>query len=733
MFARAAFALWLGLAVAACGRPARAPVPARPEPAQIARADLFGEPVRQDAQLAPRGDRIAFLAPRDGALNIWVVSVSAMDQPTPVTDDQGRGIRRFAWAQDNATLLYAQDQRGDENWQVFAVPAAGGEARALTPQGARAEIIGLNAADPNGVIVTLNQRDRAWPDVFRIDIATGERTLLVRNTNTAASRGFSSFMVDRNNDVRLGLKSLADGGVEVLTRNGESAWASLFTIPFEDALGSRPIAFEADGRSFLMLDSTGRDRAALVRVDATSGVRTVIGESPLADVVDVWLDPQTNAPEAYAAEYLRGDWRALDADAQADLDVLDQQLAGEARVVSRSADDSRWIVEESAPTIPTRSYLYDRGDRANRRVTLLFRQHPQLESAALQPMTPVEIEARDGLTLVSYLTLPVGSDANGDARPDAPVPLVLAPHAGPWSRDSYGYNPLHQWLANRGYAVLSVNFRGSTGFGKAFLNAGNREWGGRMQEDLLDAVQWAVETGVAQPERVAILGRSYGGYAAIAGLAFTPERFRCAVSYGAPLNLTSMLERAPSWWAPFGDALKLRVGDAGTPEGRQVLRERSPLTRASAITNPLLLTLGAQDPLASRADTDALAQNLRGRARQLVYVVFPDEGRTLARAHERLSFYAVAEQFLAGCLGGRIEPVGAAFDGARVEAFDGAASVSGLSAFAARATPLSAPAQAAPNAEESDGSSDDANAAAPARMGISSGQITTPQPPDEEN
>ncbi len=685
---------------AACGQGvAPAPAPVEVAPPTIARADLFGEPARHGGQLSPRGDRVAFLAPRDGVTNLWVLSVDALDEARPVTDDRGRGVHRFAWGADNATLLYLQDDRGDENWRLYAVDVAGGEPRALTPAGARAEILSLSPSDPGGVLVTLNQRDAPYPDVFRYDLVSGERTLVQRNANTPSSRGFTRFVADSENRLRLGVKALADGGAEVFVRSLEGQWRRLFAIPAEDALGSIPLAIEGEGRTFLMLDSTGRDRVNLVRVDMETGVKTVLGESARADVVDVWLDPATNAPEAFAAEYLRREWRALDADAQADLEFLSRQLNGEIAVVSRSRDDARWIVVEEGPTIPTRSYLYERGDRANRRLSLLFRHRPTLETAPLQPMAPVEIEARDGLTLVSYLTLPIGSDENGDGRPEAPAPLVIAPHGGPWARDSYGFNAMHQWLANRGYAVLSVNYRGSTGFGRAFLNAGNREWGARMQEDLLDAMQWAVTNGVAEPERVAIVGAGYGGYAALAGLAFTPEQFRCAASYGAPANLVAMIDNTPPFASALRDALYLRVGDPRSTEGRQMLRERSPLARAGQIRRPLLLAVGARDPRAARTEMDQVAYAARARRAGLVYLVYPQEGGALVTPQNRLSYLAVLEHFLGDCLGGRTEAAGAAFEGAELNAYDGASSVPGLSAFARRlAAPQPASAVATPRA-----------------------------------
>lgn len=677
LWAGATTALGLTLTVAACGQQAaRAPAPVVAASPTISRADLFADPVRWGGKLSPRGDRVAFLAPRDGVTNLWVLPVDAMDEARPVTDDRARGIRNFAWAADGATLLYLQDDQGDENWRLYAVDVARGVPRALTPSGARVEILGVSASDASGVVISLNQRDAAWPDVMRIDIASGERTILQRN---GGPRGYARFVLDRDNRVRLGVRNLADGSAEIVSFAANGRASLLFSIPFEDAMSAAPIAFEADGTTFLMLDSTGRDRTALVRVDAASGMKTVLGESPRADVVDVWLDPATNAPDAFATEYLRREWRALDADAQADLDFLDRQLTGDFNVVSRSLDDTRWIVIEESPTIPARSYLYDRADRAGRRLTQLFRHRPALEQATLQPMTPVEIEARDGLTLVSYLTLPAGADANGDARPEEPLPLAVLAHDGPWARDSYGFSAAHQWFANRGYAVLSVNYRGSTGFGKAFLNAGNGQWGAGMQNDLLDAVQWAVTNGVAQGDRVAIAGGGYGGYAALSALAFT-DRFRCGVSFAAPANLFAMLDiSSPA----LRDGLYRRVADARTPEGRQTLRERSPVFHAARIRNSLLLAFGGRDPRASRGEADQIAQAMRRRG-GLTYLTFPDEGRELVRQQNRLSYLAIVEHFLGDCLGGRVEPVGTSFEGAAIYVYDGAVNVPGLSAFARR-------------------------------------------------
>jgi dipeptidyl aminopeptidase/acylaminoacyl peptidase len=349
--------------------------------------------------------------------------------------------------------------------------------------------------------------------------------------------------------------------------------------------------------------------------------------------------------------------------------------------VSRTLDDSRWVVATDDPLRGISSHLYDR--RAGT-VTKLFDQRPALIGQPLQPMHAREIRTRDGLTMVSYLTLPPGSDADGDGRPDRPVPMVLNVHGGPWARDTFGFDPEHQWLANRGYAVLSVNFRASTGFGKAFVNAGDREWAARMHDDLLDAVDWAVREKVTTADKVAIYGGSYGGYATLVGLTFTPDRFACGVDIVGPSNLETLLASIPPYWKSFFEDLARRVGDPRTEDGKKLLRERSPLWRADQIRRPLLIAQGANDPRVKQAESDQIVSAMKGKNLPVTYVLYPDEGHGFARPQNRTSFYAISEGFLSTCLGGRFEAVGNDFAGSSLQVPEGAQHVPGLSDALAR-------------------------------------------------
>jgi dipeptidyl aminopeptidase/acylaminoacyl peptidase len=394
-----------------------------------------------------------------------------------------------------------------------------------------------------------------------------------------------------------------------------------------------------------------------------------------SDIDDVWLDPKTAAPQAYAVDYLKTQVFALDPSIRKDIELLTKELGDGFGVTSRTLDDTLWLVATNTPLLPTTSWLYDR--KAGK-VSKLFESRPALSSAPLVPMQPLELKARDGLTLVSYLSLPPGSDANNDGRPDKPVPMVLNVHGGPWGRDDWSFDNEHQWLANRGYAVLAVNFRGSTGFGKGFANAGNQQWARKMHDDLLDAVLWAINEKVAIADKVAIYGGSYGGYATLIGLTHTPDTFACGVDIVGPSNLVTLTTSIPPYWKAVFENMIARVADPRTEEGRKWLTERSPLTHVANIRKPLLIAQGANDQRVKQAESDQIVKAMKERNLPVTYVLYPEEGHGFGRPTNRISFYAIAEGFLSKCLGGRYEPIGNDFKGANLKVLEGADYVPGL-------------------------------------------------------
>ncbi|MCW5573645.1 MAG: S9 family peptidase [Steroidobacteraceae bacterium] len=636
----------------------------------IPRAALFGNPTQTQARLSPDGKHLSYIAPRDGVLNVWVAPFGRLDEAKPITQDTKRGIRQHFWSYDNRHVLYLQDQGGDENWRVHSVEVATGKDIDLTPlAGVQAQLLGASPWRPDVVLVGLNDRKPEWHDLYEIVIATGERKLVEQN-----DQEFAGYLEDGGLKPRIAVKFGADVN-EMFVRNIKGGWDSLLKYGPEDSQTTRPIVIEGEGTNALLVSSIGRDTAALVRVDLTTRAQTVLGVSDRADVADVWIEPVSHRPQAWSANYLVNSITALTPQAQKDIDVLTKALGPQFEVTSRTLDDRKWVVVVDDPVTSLVTWLYDRDSGA---VTKLFDQRPALVGAPLAPMLPLEIESRDGLNLVAYLTLPKGSDANGDGRPDRPLPLVLNVHGGPWARDSYGFDPEHQWLANRGYAVLSVNYRGSTGFGKRFINSGNREWAAKMHDDLLDAVDFAVREKITTADSVAIYGGSYGGYATLVGLTFTPERFACGVDIVGPSNLETLLGSIPPYWKSFFEELALRVGDPRTEEGRKLLRERSPLTHVAAISRPLLIMQGANDPRVKQAESDQIVAAMKAKKLPVTYVLYPDEGHGFARAPNRTSSYAISEGFLSKCLGGRYESVGNDFDGSSVQVLEGADFVPGL-------------------------------------------------------
>lgn len=637
----------------------------------IPRQDLFADPDRASVQLSPEGDRLAFLAPVDGVMNVWVGPTDDPDSAEPVTDDRDRGIRAYAWAFTGEHLLYIQDQDGDENWRVYAVDLSDNSVEDLTPiDDVQARLSAVSPEHPEEIIVGLNDRTPQLHDQYRLNILTGERELVYEN------EGFTSFTFDRDYQLRFAQAPAQEGGAEIYQRTEEDAWELFAQVSMEDDLTTSIIGLDHAGKILYMIDSRDRDTAALVEIDLDTGEEAVLYENPQADVSNVMRHPDTRRVQAVASTFEKREWTILDDQIARELEYLETVADGEVNVANRTPDDSLWVVAYTLDNSPTRYYLYDRDAQQE---TFLFVNRTALEDAPLAPMHPVVIEARDGLELVSYYTLPVGSDADQNGRPDEPLPLILNVHGGPWARDNWGYNVTHQWLANRGYAVLSVNFRGSTGFGKDFINAGNREWGAAMHDDLIDAVEWAIDEGVADAERIAIMGGSYGGYAALAGLTFTPDVFAAGVSIVGPSNLITLLESIPPYWEPQVEMFAERVGDHRSEEGRELLRERSPLTHVDNIQSPLLIGQGANDPRVPKAESEQIVEAMQERDLPVTYVLYPDEGHGFARPSNRLSFNAVTEAFYAEVLGGRFEPFGNDFEGSSITVPTGAEYVSGLS------------------------------------------------------
>jgi dipeptidyl aminopeptidase/acylaminoacyl peptidase len=638
----------------------------------IPRSALFGNPVRTQARLSPDGKYVSFLAPQDGVLNVWLAPYGKLGSAKAITQDKKRGIREHFWAADARHVLYVQDEGGDENWRVHSIDVDSGKQIDLTPlKEVQAQVVGVSYKRPNVVLVGLNDRAPEWHDLHEIDVSTGARKLVEKNAEE-----FAGYVPDFDLAPRLAVKTLPSGGGELFRRTGKQ-WEKFLEYGPEDSLTTAPLAIEGDGRTALLLSAVSRDKAALVRVDLASGKQSVIGESGQADISDIWLEPRTHEPQAYAVDYLHTEITPLTPDAGKDVDRLRSMLGPQFSVTSRTLDDRKWIVVVNDPVHVLSTYLYERDGG---QVTKLFDQRPELANAPLQPMNAREIKSRDGKTLTAYLTLPPGTDEKRTGKPNRPVPLVLTVHGGPWARDSYGFDSEHQWLANRGYAVLSVNFRGSTGFGKSFVNAGDKEWGRKMHDDLLDAVDWAVREQITTADKVGILGGSYGGYAVLAGLTFTPDKFACGVDIVGPSNLQTLLGSIPPYWKSFFEDMVRRIGDPRTEEGRKLLAERSPLTYAERIKRPLLIGQGANDPRVKQAEADQIVNAMKARKLPVTYVLYPDEGHGFARPQNSLSFFAIAEGFLAQCLGGRYEPIGRDFDGSSVTVPEGAEIVPGLAA-----------------------------------------------------
>jgi dipeptidyl aminopeptidase/acylaminoacyl peptidase len=609
----------------------------------IPRSVLFGNPERTSPEISPDGGSLAWIAPRDGVLNLWVAPVGEpgvdWTAARPITEDTDRGIRAFTWARDGQHVLYVQDVGGDENWRLYDVDPATLARRDLTPfEGIHATIIGTSKRRPDEVLVGLNADNPQLHDVYRLHLSSGE---LVKEI---ANPGYAGWLADEDLVVRCALAPVPDGSFNVLVRDsGDDEFRHLLTIPAEDATSFDVVSFSGDGRSLLIISAAGSDTARLMRVDLATGESVDLAQDPEADVTGVLLDPDTREPLIALILKDRMTYTVLDQSVAADLAAVQALHSGDPGIVGHDEADRTWLIAFNVDAGSVSYFTYDRATKTGRP---LFEARPALSGYELAAMEPFSFAARDGLVVHGYATFPPGLGREK-------LPAVVNVHGGPQTRDTWGYQPEAQWLANRGYLCLQVNYRGSTGYGKSFISAGDREWGGKMHDDLLDAVGYAVAQGWADPSRVAIYGGSYGGYAALVGAAFTPDVFCCAVDIVGPSNLKTLLETIPPYWAPMIAQLYRRVGNPETDT--EFLWSRSPLSRAHDIRIPLLIAQGANDPRVKQAESEQIVAALTEAGIDHEYMLFPDEGHGFAKPANRIKFYTTAERFLAKYLGGRYE------------------------------------------------------------------------------
>jgi dipeptidyl aminopeptidase/acylaminoacyl peptidase len=640
------------LAAAGCGDTQEQATEVAMEPAPLVDRELFfGDPEISASQLSPDGKWMSFIKPFNGARNIWIKAADEpFDNARPVTADE-RPVPGYFWSRDSRYVLYVQDKDGDENFHVWAVDPAGdvGEdgvpaARNLTPiDGVRAQIYSVPKNAPEVILVGMNDRDPSFHDIYKVDIATGERVLVKQN-----DEGVGFWMFDLEGELRLAYRQLPDGGTELLRVDLEGL-QQILTCTYEEDIS--PIGFHKDRLHFYLSTNKGdRDLAELMLMDVATGEIKLIEKDPEneVDFGNAVFHPDTD--ELIATAYVGDRVRIYPQTEESKKMWADLKKAlpeGEIGVNSMSRDMSRMLVSVSSDVDPGSVYLFD---TATGKAELQYRSRPELPTEDLAHMKPVSFEARDGMKIHGYLTLPKGL---GDKN----LPVVMYIHGGPWARDYWGYDPYAQFLANRGYAVMQVNYRSSTGYGKNYENAGNREWGtGAMQHDITDAVNWLIAEGIADPARVGIFGGSYGGYATLAGVTFTPDLYACGVPYVAPSNLITLIESFPEYWKPFleGSWYK-KVGNPEVEADRADLIARSPLYSCDQITAPLLVVHGANDPRVKQHEADQIVVALRQKDKAVEYVVAPDEGHGFRSPDNRKALAVAMERFLAKHLDGRVQ------------------------------------------------------------------------------
>jgi dipeptidyl aminopeptidase/acylaminoacyl peptidase len=617
-------------------------------PPIIDRELLFGEPEISGAQISPDGKYMSFQKPYQGTRNIWVKKTSEPFSAARVlTEEKKRPIAGYMWSRDSKYILFVKDNDGDENFNIYAVDPSADKpvARDLTGvKGIIVQLYSLPKSDPDTIYMGLNDRDKAWHDLYKLKISTGEKTLVRKNSEQVAA-----WVFDEQGQLRLAAHTAANGDNEVL-RVDPNGFTKIYSCSVFESCGA--VRFHKDGKRVYMVTNKGdRDRTELVLFDPVTLEEELVEADPLKRVDFGEASFSQVSEELTMTTYIDEKPRRYfrDKKLEADYKFLQSKFPGlEIEFRSMTADEQMMIVAATGDTEPGSVHLFD---RKARKLTLQYVSREKLPRTSLSAMKPIRYKSSDGLEIPAYLTIPRGLEGKN-------LPTLIVPHGGPWARDMWGYNPLVQLLANRGYAVLTPNFRGSTGYGKQFINAGNGEWGKKMQDDLTWGVKHLVAEGIADPKRVGILGGSYGGYATLAGLAFTPDVYRAGVDIVGPSNLNTLLDSVPPYWEAIRKMLHARMADPATADGKAWLKDRSPLTAADKIKTPLFVIQGANDPRVNKAEAEQIVIALRDRKFPVEYMLAPDEGHGFARPVNNKAMYMAIEKFLAKHLDGRYQQDG---------------------------------------------------------------------------
>ena len=616
----------------------------------IPRKVLFGNPDRIAVKVSPDGQHISYVAPLDGVLNIFLAPINELEKAKAVTFDKGRGIRSYEWLMSSDGLIYAQDSDGDENTILYQLDLSQQNVIQITKRGVLANLIQLSNKSADEVLFIQNERNKSYFDIIKLNLKTKAQEIVYQNDE------YSDFVVDKDLRLRFAVKNLPNGDRQI-DEYIDGKMAFFRKIKFEDVETSAPYSLNAVGNKLFMLDSSGSDKAQLYSIDLQTKQTTLVGSNDKADISGVILHPETMEIQAYSYEYDISKIEVVDSAIKGDIDYLTNLASGDLNIVSRSLDDKVWIVAYDNDDKPLSYYKYDRDAK---KAFFLFTHNALLEKYQLNKMHPVIIKARDGLEMVSYLTLPSGVELQDSFKASQAKPMVLYVHGGPVARDSFGYNSVHQWLSNRGYAVLSVNYRASSGFGKEFIRKGDGEWSGKMHDDLLYAVSWAINNGITEKGKVAIFGGSYGGYATLVGLSMTPDIFACGVDIVGPSNLQTLYDSIPPYWEPFILTLRRRFGLSLETKDldQEILARISPITYVDQIKKPILIAHGANDPRVKQAESEQIVAKMKEKNIPYTYLLYPNEGHGFARPENRASFYAYAEEFLAEVFSKKFEPLG---------------------------------------------------------------------------